>query len=111
MSRPLFLRIMNVVENHDDYFVQKRNVAHKLGLSCLQKLTVTFRMLCNRVVANTTDEYVCIGESITIESMRRLVISVVRLFEEEYLRAPNQNDTTQLLANAEERSFEACYDA
>ena len=25
MSRELFLRIMNAVEAHDDYFVQKRN--------------------------------------------------------------------------------------
>jgi hypothetical protein len=37
MSRELFLRIMNVVEAHDDYFVQKRNAANVLGLSCFQK--------------------------------------------------------------------------
>jgi hypothetical protein len=105
MSRPLFLRIMHAVENHDDYFVQKRNVAHKLGLSCIHKVTTTFRTLCNGVAAYTTDEYVCIGENIAIESMRRLVISVVELFKHEYLRAPNQNDTARLLAIAEERDF------
>jgi hypothetical protein len=105
MSRPLFLCIMHAVENHDDYFVQKRNAAHKLRLSCLQKVTVAFRMLCNGVAADTTGEYVCIGESIAIESMRRLVISVVELFEDEYLRSPNQNDTTRLLAIAEERGL------
>jgi hypothetical protein len=37
---------------------------------------------------------VCIGESTAIESMRRLVIAVVEIFEAEYLRAPKQNDTT-----------------
>jgi hypothetical protein len=31
--RELFLRIMNAVESHDDYFVQKRNVANVPGLS------------------------------------------------------------------------------
>jgi hypothetical protein len=105
MSRPLFLHIMHAVENHDDYFMQKRNAAHKLGLSCLQKITAAFHMLCNGVAADITCEYVCIGESTAIESMRRLVISVVELFKDEYLRAHNQNDTTRLLAIAEERGF------
>jgi hypothetical protein len=42
---------------------------------------------------------------ITIESMRRLVIAVVEIFEDEYLRSPNQNDITRLLAIAEEIGF------
>jgi hypothetical protein len=74
--------------------IRKRNVAHKLRLSYLQKVTVTFRMLCNGVAADTTDEYVFIRESTAIESMRRVVILVVELFEDEYLRAHNQTDTT-----------------
>jgi hypothetical protein len=35
MRRHLFLRIMNAVEEHDDYFIQKKNAAGELGLSCL----------------------------------------------------------------------------
>jgi hypothetical protein len=105
MSQPLFVPIIYAVENHDDYFVQKRNAAHKLGLSCLHKVTAVFHMLCNGVATNTTDEYVCIGESTVIESMRRFVIPVVELFEDKYLRAHNQNDTTRLLTIAEERGF------
>ena len=105
MSRPLFLRIMHAVENHDDYFVQKRNAANILGLSCLQKVTAAFRMLTYGIAGDYTDEYVCIGESTAIESMRRLVKAVVEVFEDEYLRAPNQNDTARLLSIAEERGF------
>jgi hypothetical protein len=45
MHRSLFIRIMNVVEQNDDYFKQKRNVAQQQGLSCLQKVTAVFRML------------------------------------------------------------------
>jgi hypothetical protein len=52
-----------------------------------------------------TDEYVCIGESTAIESMRRLVKSIVQPFEDEYLRSPNQSDTTRLLAIAKKRGF------
>ena len=39
----MFVRIMNAVEEPDDYFVQKRNAAGTLGLSCLQKVVVAFR--------------------------------------------------------------------
>jgi hypothetical protein len=105
MSRHLFLRIMRTVEDHDDYFVQKRNAANKLGLSCVQKVTASFCMLCNEVAADITDECICIGESTTIESMRRLVIAVVEIFEAEYLRSPNENDITRLLVIAEEIGF------
>jgi hypothetical protein len=34
MTWELFLRIMIAIESHDDYFVQKRNAANVLGLSC-----------------------------------------------------------------------------
>jgi len=37
MSRELFVHIMDVVEACDDYFVQKRNTATVLRLSCFQK--------------------------------------------------------------------------
>jgi len=96
---------MHVVENHDDYFVQKRNAANILGLSCLQKVTAAFRMLTNGVAANATDEYVCIGESTAIESLRKFVKAIVEVFEDEYLRSPNQNDTARLLVIGDERVF------
>jgi hypothetical protein len=83
----------------------EKNAAYKLGLSCLQKITAAFCMLCNGVATNITDEYVYIGESTAIKSMRRLIISVVELFEDEYLRTPNQNDTTRLLAHCGGKKF------
>jgi hypothetical protein len=35
MRRHLFVRIMNTVEEHDNYFIQKKNAAGTLGLSYL----------------------------------------------------------------------------
>ena len=93
MNRPLFLRIMNAVEQHDDYFQQKRNAAHQQGLSCFQKVTAVFCMLTYGVPADATDEYVRIGESTTLESLRKFVKVVIEIFGEEYLRSPNENDT------------------
>ena len=105
MSRPLFLRIMNVVEAHDDYFVQKYSAANVLGLSCLQKVTAAMRMLTYGLPADATDEYIRIGESTALESLRRFVAAVVEIFRDEYLRHPNEADTTRLLAMGEKKGF------
>ena len=49
MSKELFVRIMNAVEAHDDYFVQKRNAANVLGLSCLRHCSNTYaHVWCSR---------------------------------------------------------------
>jgi len=52
MRRTLFVRIWNAIEQHDQYFVQKRNAAGILGLSSLQKITAAFQMLTYGVAAD-----------------------------------------------------------
>jgi hypothetical protein len=96
---------MNVVEAHNDYFVQKRNAANVLGLSCFQKVTAEFRMLTYGVPSDLTDEYIRIGESTALESLHRFVAAVVDIFEDEYLRHPNEADKTRLLALGEQSGF------
>jgi hypothetical protein len=98
MRRTLFIRILNVVEQHDEYFVQKRNAAGKLGLSSLQKVTAALRMLTYGMAADATDDYIHIGESTAIESLRRFVTAIVQVFGDEYLREPDEYDTARLLA-------------
>jgi hypothetical protein len=66
MSRPLFFRLQSALEAHDPYFIQKRNATGMLGLSFLQKMTVALRILAYGVVADSTDEYVRIGESTAV---------------------------------------------
>uniref|UniRef100_A0A2N9G0I7 DDE Tnp4 domain-containing protein n=1 Tax=Fagus sylvatica TaxID=28930 RepID=A0A2N9G0I7_FAGSY len=105
MSRPLFFRLQSALEAHDPYFIQKRNAAGTLGLSSLQKMTAALRILAYGVAADSTDEYVRIGESTAIESLKRFVKAVVNIFSEEYLRSPNSNDIARLLAVNEKRGF------
>ena len=105
MHRPLFLRIVNDVVAHDPYFVQRRDAAHKLGLSSLQKVVVAFRMLSYGVAADAIDEYVRIGESTSIETLKRFVRAVVNIYDEQYLRAPTPTDTARLLELGEQRGF------
>ena len=105
MSRSLFLRIINAVKGHDVYFTQRRDRLGKLGLSPLQKVTAVFRMLAYGLPADATDEYVKIGESTAIESMKRFCRAIVEIFSEQYLRSPTTNDVARLLYIGKKRGF------
>nr|XP_034591747.1 uncharacterized protein LOC117853523 [Setaria viridis] len=89
---------------------EKRNAAGVLGLSSLQKITAAFQMLTYGVAADATNDYVRIGESTAIESLRRFVNVVVEVFGDEYLRSPNEDDTATLLSIGESRGFPAIAD-
>ena len=71
LSRPLFLRILHTLQQHDRYFVQRRNAANTVGLSGEQKMTAAFRMLAYGMSADSLDEYVIIGETTTIQCVNR----------------------------------------
>ena len=105
MGRSLFMRIVQAVEQHDDYFVQKREGNGRLGLSCLQKICAAYMMISYGVPADFMDQYIRIGESTVIESLRKFVRSIIEVFGDEYLRSPNEHDTARLLAIGESRGF------
>ncbi|XP_028109553.1 uncharacterized protein LOC114308211 [Camellia sinensis] len=63
------------------------------------------RMLAYGVAADFMDEYVRIGERTAIESLKYFVKAVVDIFSNEYLRSPNNNDITKLLAVGESHGF------
>ncbi|XP_066341181.1 uncharacterized protein [Miscanthus floridulus] len=62
-----------------------------------------FLRIMNAVEAH--DEYVRIGESTALESLRRFVAAVVDIFEDEYLRYPNETDTARLLHSVSKEAF------
>ncbi|KAL5576009.1 hypothetical protein UlMin_017708 [Ulmus minor] len=105
MGRSLFLRIFNAVAEHDNYFMQRRDGLGRLGLSGLQKMTAVFRMLAYGIAADATDEYIKIGESTAIQSLKKFCRAVVEVFVEQYLRSPNANDVARLLHIGKRRGF------
>ena len=105
MSRSLFLRIVEAVKGHDNYFQQRSDGLGRPGLSTLQKVTAVFRMLAYGLPADATDEYVKIGQSTAIESMKRFCRAIVEIFAERYLRTPNANDVARLLYIGQQRGF------
>ncbi|XP_022869500.1 uncharacterized protein LOC111388910 [Olea europaea var. sylvestris] len=74
-KRRWILRQGSIQETHDPYFVQRRNATRTLSLSSLQKITASLRMLSYGVAADFIDEYIRIGESTAIESLKRFVKS------------------------------------
>ncbi|XP_062224426.1 uncharacterized protein LOC133922928 [Phragmites australis] len=101
----MYLKIVQAVADHDPWFQQRRNAAGELGLSALQQVTAAFRMLAYDTPADSLDECLRLGESTIIESMRRFVRAVVGVFGDEYLRAPNEEDTARLITMNERRGF------
>ena len=80
MSQNLFLRIAEPMQLHDGYFVQRRDASGRIGLSAIQKITAATCMLEYGVSADATDEYVKIGESTTIKSLKRFCRAVIEVF-------------------------------
>ena len=105
MSCPLFLRIVNENEQYGPYFIQRTDAVGVLGLSSLQKITAAYRILAYGTPADSMDEYIRIGESTAIESLRRFVKAVIAMFGNHYLRSPNNIDIAQLLQTGEQRGF------
>ncbi len=68
MRRPLFLFLVQGVEDNDNYFRQQPDATGKLGLSAIQKVTAALRQLAYRSLADAVDEYICSSESTAIES-------------------------------------------
>jgi hypothetical protein len=68
-------------------------------------MTTAIRMLAYGVIANFMDEYLRIGERAAMDSFIWFLKAVVSIFAAEYLRSPNPEDITRLLAIGESRGF------
>jgi hypothetical protein len=103
MWKPLFLRIVNGVESHDDYFKLKRDCCGQLSFLAKQKCTAAMRMLALSTAADAVGEMVRMGEITCLKTTVKFVRAVVEVFGPEYLREPNAQDTEKLLAIGEAR--------
>ena len=105
MSQSLFLRIVDAVKDHNNYFKQRRDVLGRLGLSTLQKTTTTIQMLVYTLLADATNEYIKIGESMTFGNCKRFYHAVVEVFTDHYLISPTSNDVVTLFHIGKNRGF------
>ncbi|XP_026452401.1 uncharacterized protein LOC113352853 [Papaver somniferum] len=105
MDISLFIRILHDITNYDKYFTQRYDVVKREGLSPLQKMIAAVWMLAYGLPADILDEYIQIGESTAVESLKRFCDAIIGIYEKEYLRKPNENDIARLLKEAESRGF------
>ncbi|XP_042962700.1 uncharacterized protein LOC122296975 [Carya illinoinensis] len=109
-QRPKFIQ-RDHIQRHErlfrDYFTEdpRRDNAERLGLFSMQKITAALRMLAYGVTGDFMDEYIHIGESTTMESLKKFSETIVSVFSDEYLRSPNANDIARLLVVGEQRGF------
>jgi hypothetical protein len=105
MRRHVFLRIVEALGNHDEYFQRRIDAVGRKGLSPLQKCTAALRILAYGSPADSVDDYVRIGESTTLECLDRFVMGVCTIFGDQYMRRPNNEDIARLLQIGEARGF------
>ena len=62
-------------------------------------------MLVYGISGDFMDEYVRIGETTALQSLKKFVTVVVDVLSEEYFRKPNNEDIARLLAHGKCRDF------
>ncbi|XP_026429060.1 uncharacterized protein LOC113325034 [Papaver somniferum] len=105
MDIDLFKRILRGIHNHDDYFTQRVDAAKKYDLSPLQKMMALLKMLAYGCPVDSVDEYIQIGESTVVECLKLFCDAIIGVFEEQYLRKPNEDDIKKLLKEGKDRGF------
>lgn len=108
MRRHVFDRIVSCIKTADNYFIQKPDATGRLGAHPIQKATAALRMLAYGVSADMLDEWLRLGESTILETLKRFVAAVIDTLGKEYLRAPTNTDTLRLLHHNASRGFPGC---
>jgi hypothetical protein len=98
MSRKHFLDIVYAVRRFDNYFICKKDCTGMVGFSSLQKCTAALRMLAYGAPGDAQDDYIRMAESMVMECMSRFCRAVMLVFGSDYLRTPNEEDTSCILA-------------
>ncbi|XP_010430974.1 PREDICTED: uncharacterized protein LOC104715252 [Camelina sativa] len=81
MNKPLFIRIVNTIENGVPYFRQRRDATGRLGLFALQKCTAGIRMMAYGCSADAMDEYLRLAESTAHKCLEKFVDGVIIFLE------------------------------
>jgi hypothetical protein len=105
MRKHIFLQIVEALGNWSSYFQLRRDAFSKVGLSPLQKCMATLRMLAYGSPADLMNEAFGIAETTTLECLIKFVQGIRHIYEEKYLRRPNDEDIQRLLQVGEARGF------
>jgi hypothetical protein len=105
MRMTLFLSIIHKLSKTSSYFCERYDATGRAGLTVLQKCTAALHQLAYGLIANTINEYLKLGKTITLECLEYYYSGIIEYFGDEFLHHPTIADTQRLLAKAEERDF------
>jgi hypothetical protein len=69
------------------------------------------RVIVYGIPADYNDEYLRIGQDTNTKSVHRFAKMVIRLYDDWYLRAPNEQDTKRLMEMNEKRGWSGMLDS
>jgi len=73
MQRHVFLRVIEALDNQDEYFQMRVNVTHRKGISSLHKCTVALHILAYGSTTDSVDKYIQIVETTIMECLQNFV--------------------------------------
>ena len=79
MQRPLFIRIVDELGIHDNFFQQGTDAVGKMGATPLQKVTAACRLLAYGTGADQLDEWIRLSESMIIKCLQKFVFASIVL--------------------------------
>jgi hypothetical protein len=79
-----------------------------LGFTPLQKIVCAVRMLTSGASANELDDKFRLGESTSLESLKRFCQALIEVYGDEALRSPNDTDLHRLLDEGNEAGWPGC---
>lgn len=104
----LFNEILEKVQANDDHFRQRKYATGKLGLSALQKVAASIRILATGTSAHDMDDRYRMGASTALESLKRFCKSVINIYEDTALRSPTEADLNRLLDEGNRKRLPGC---
>nr|XP_043619979.1 uncharacterized protein LOC122591811 [Erigeron canadensis] len=103
MSKMLFLKIVNDSEARFEYFQVRYDGRGKRSFTALQKCTSAIKQLYTGEPPDAYDEYLCIAERTSRESLEYFCDVVIALYKPEFLRKPTSHDVALITQAHEER--------
>jgi hypothetical protein len=105
MKISLFDMIFERLAEKSEYFHQKANGLGRMGIHGKHKCVVAMRMLAYGSIADALDDGYAMAESTVLECVKEFASTVISVFEEDYLRPPNQAEFNRILMENEARGF------
>ncbi|CAN1247564.1 hypothetical protein LINPERPRIM_LOCUS6381 [Linum perenne] len=105
MPLSLFNRILDGVVQYYPYFKLGADVSGRSSFSPQQKLTSAFRMLAYGCSADSVDEYCRMGETTSLECLRKFCNANINIYGSRYLCEPTVDDLCRLLDHSTRHGF------